>query len=318
MIYKFFDKKSKGSGITTNEFNHQLTNELHKPVIKKFKKRKVYSSFKDNIWGVDLADIQSLSKYNKGLKYLLCAIDLFSKYAWVIPIKDKKGTSIFNAFKKIISEGQRKPNEIWVDQGSEFYNHSFKHFLKINNIEMYSTYNEGKSVVAEKFIRTLKNKIFKHMTTISKNVYIDVLNDIVKKYNNTVHKTIKMKPIDVMGDSYVKYNEDFNKKGPKFKVGDHVRISKYKNFFAKGYVPNWSEEVFIVNEIKNTVSWAYTINELNGEPITVTFYEKELQKANQKEFTIQKILKRKGDKLYVKWKGCDNSFNSWINKKDSE
>ena len=108
----------------------------------------MYSSFKDNIWGVDLADMQSLSRYNKRFKNLLCAIDLFSKYAWVIPIKDKKGTSIVNAFKKIISEGQRKPNKIWVDQGSEFYNQSFKDFLKTNNIEMYSTFNEGKSVVA--------------------------------------------------------------------------------------------------------------------------------------------------------------------------
>ena len=175
--------------------------------------------------------MQSLSKFNKGFKYLLCAIDLFSKYALVIHIKDKKGTSIVSAFKKIISEGQRKPNKIWVDQGSEFYNQSFKDFLKINNIEMYSTYNEGKSVVAERFIRTLKNKIFKHMTTIS-NVYIDVLNDIVNKYNNTIHKAVKMEPIDVTNDSYVEYNEDSNKKGPKFKVGDHVRISKYKNIFV--------------------------------------------------------------------------------------
>ena len=148
MVYKFFDKKSSGSGITTNEFNYQLANELHKPIIKKFKKRKVYSSFKDNILGIYLADMQSLSRYNKGFKYLLCAIDLFSNYAWVIPIKDKKGTSIVNAFKKKISEGQRKPNKIWGDQGSEFYNQSFKDFLKINNIEIYSTYNEGKYVAA--------------------------------------------------------------------------------------------------------------------------------------------------------------------------
>ena len=118
MVYMFFDKKSSESG-TVNELNYQLANELHKPIIKKFKKRKVYSSFRDNIWVVDLADMQSLSKYNKGIKYLLCAIDLFSKYAWVIPIKDKKGTSIVNAFQKIISEG-RKPNKTWVDQGSEF------------------------------------------------------------------------------------------------------------------------------------------------------------------------------------------------------
>ena len=181
---------------------------------------------------------------------------------------------------------------------------------------MYSTYNEGKSVVAERFIRTLKNKIFKHMTSISKNVYINVLDDIVKRYNNTVHKTIKIKPIDVTNDSYVEQNEESNKKDPKFKVGDHGRISKYKNIFAKGYVPNWSEEVFIVNEIRNTVPWTYTISDLNGEKVIGTFYERELQKTNQKDFRIEKVLKRKGDKLYVKWKGYDNSFNSWINKKD--
>ena len=145
--------------------------------------------------------MQKLSKYNKGIKYLLCAIDLFSRYAWVIPIKDKKGASIVNAFKKIISEG-RKPNKIWVDQGSEFYNQSFKDFLKINNIEMYSTCNEGKSVVAERFIRTIKTKIHKYITAISKNVYYNVLDDIVNKYNNTVHKTIKTKPIDITDDSY--------------------------------------------------------------------------------------------------------------------
>ena len=143
--------------------------------------------------------MQSLSKYNKGIRYLLCAIDLFSKYAWVIPPKDKNGTIIVNAFQKIISKeseaeskGRRKPNKIWVYLGSEFYNASFKKLLKENNIEMYSTHSEGKSVVAERFIRTLKNQIFKHMTTISKNVYFDALGDIVNKYNNTVHRTIKI------------------------------------------------------------------------------------------------------------------------------
>ena len=148
--------------------------------------------------------MQSLSKYNKGIN---CAIDLFSEYAWFIPIKDKKGASIVNAFEKIISteiHSKRKPNKIWVDQGSKFYNKSFKDFLKINNIEMYSTYNEGKFVVAERFIRTLKKKKFKNMTVISKNVYFDVLDDIVNKYNNTVYRTIKMKPTEVTDDYYAK------------------------------------------------------------------------------------------------------------------
>ena len=129
MVYKFFDKKSSGSGIS-NEPDYQLANEIHKPIIRRFKKRNVYSSFRDNIWGVHLADMQLLSKYNKGIKYLLHAIDLFSKYAWVVPIKDKKGTSIVNAFKKILNNSNRKPNKVWTDQGSKFYNNSFKDFLK--------------------------------------------------------------------------------------------------------------------------------------------------------------------------------------------
>ena len=181
---------------------------------------------------------------------------------------------------------------------------------------MYSTYNNGKPVVAERFIRPLKNKIFKQRKYISKNVYFAVLDDIVNIYNTTVHKTMKMKPIDGIGDAYAEYNENRNKKDPKFKVDDHVRISKYKNIFAKGHTPNWSEEVFVISKTKNTVPWTYVINDLNGEEITGSFYEKELQKTNQKEFRIEKVLKRKSDELYVKWKGYDNRFNSWIDKKD--
>ena len=181
---------------------------------------------------------------------------------------------------------------------------------------MYSTFNEGKSVVAERFIKTLKKKIYKHMTNIGKNVYIDVLDDIVKRYNNTVHSSIKMKPKDVTDIKYVEYSEETNKKSPKFKVGDNVRILRYKKIFAKGYTPNWSEEVFVVNKVQNTVPWTYLINELNGEEIKGSFYEKEWQKTNQREFRIEKVIKKKGDKLYVKWKGYNNSFNSWIDKKD--
>ena len=157
MVYKFFDKKSMGSGIARDS-SSILADKLHKPVIKKFNKRKLYSQFKDNIWGVDLADMQSLSRKNKGIKYLLCAIDLYGKYAFVVPLKDKKGISIVNASNKIIKQSERKPNKIWVDQGGELYNHVFKKWLSDNDIIMYSTYNEGKSVVAERFIRTLKNK----------------------------------------------------------------------------------------------------------------------------------------------------------------
>ena len=156
--------------------------------------------------------MQLISKYNKRIRYLLCAIDLFSKYAFVVPLNDKKGVSIVNAFQSILNNSKRKPNRIWVDQGSEFYNTHFKKWLKDNNIEMYSTHIEGKSVVAERFIRTLKNKIYKHMATISKNVYFDTLNNIVDEYNNTYHRTIKMKPIDVGDDSFAEYNEKSNER----------------------------------------------------------------------------------------------------------
>ena len=248
MVYRFFDKKSQGSGLASNKENIQLANELHKLIIKKFNKRKVYSSFKDNIWGVDLADMQLLSKFNKEFRFLLCVIDIFSKYAWVIPSKDKKGISIVNAFQIILKKSNRKPNKIWVDKGSEFYNSSFKKWLKDNDIEMYSTNNEGKSVIAERFIKTLKNKIYKYMISISKKVYIDKLDDIVKKYNNTYHTSIKMKPVGVKDNTYIDFKKEVNDENRKFKVGDRVRISKYKNIFAKEYMPNWSEEIFIIKK----------------------------------------------------------------------
>ena len=188
--------------------------------------------------------MKSRSISNKGNKYLLGAIDLFSKYAWVIPIKNKKGVSLVNTFQRIISEG-KKPNEIWVDQGREFCNNSFKDFLKINYIEMYATYNEGKSVVAEIFIRTLKNKIFKHMTAISKNVYFDMLDDIVNKYNNTVHKTIKMNPIDIIDDSYAEYKEDF--KFLNLKLAIMLEFQNIKTFLRKNILEiGWKKFLLLV------------------------------------------------------------------------
>ena len=256
MVYKFFDSKVapidkktmsgkgnvKHSSLERTKNNKILAEELHKPVIKEFDKRKVYSQFRDNIWGVDLADTQSLSKKIKVFN-LLCALDLFIKYAFVVPLKDKKGISIVNAFNKIIKQSNRKPNKIWVDQGGEFYNRVLKKWLSDNDIIIYSTFNEGKSVVAERSIRTLKNKLYEHMTATGKNVYYDVLNDVVNEYNNTKHNTIKMKPKDVKNDtaelSTIAHNkrvyiDEHNKKGARYNVGDTVRISKLKNIFAKG------------------------------------------------------------------------------------
>ena len=188
MVYNFFDKKSAGSGVATAEpsakhfntkitpQNQQLAEELHKPIIRKFEKRKVDAAFKDNIWGADLADMQLLSKYSKEIRFLLCVIDILKELK-----RKKKGISIVTAFQGILKQSNRKPNKIWVDKGSEFYNVSFKKWLRDNDIAMYSTNNEGKSVVAERFIRMLKIKIYKHRTSISKNVYIDKLDDIVNE-----------------------------------------------------------------------------------------------------------------------------------------
>ena len=156
------------------------------------------------------------------------------------------------------------------------------------------------------------------MTAVSKNVYIDKLDGIVNEYNNTYHRTTKMNPIEVKDNTYINCIKEVIDKDSKFKVIDHVRISKYKNIFAKGYIPNWSEEVLVIKEVKNTVPWTYLISDLNGENVIGKFYEKELQKTNQQKVRTEEIIKRKGNKLHIKWKGYGNSLNSWIDKKDVE
>ena len=204
---------------------------------------------------------------------------MYSNYAFVVPLKYKKGISIVNAFNKIIKQSNRKPNKIWVVQGGEFYNRVFKKWLSDNDIIMYSTYNEGKSVVAKRFIRTLKNKLYKHKTATGKNVYYDVLDDVVNEYNNNKHNTVKMKPKDVKDGNKRAYIDEHNEKDSRFKVGDIVTISKFKNIFAKGYTPNWSTEIFIVNKINDTVPYTYNLKDLNEEEIIGSFYDKELQKT---------------------------------------
>ena len=172
--------------------------------------------------------MQLISNFNKEFRFLLCVIHIFSKYAWVIPLKDKKGVTITNIFQKMLKESNRKPNEMSVDKGNEFYNSSFKKCLKDNNIEKYSINSEGESVVAKRFIRTLKTKIYQYMTSISKKVYVDKLDDIVNEYNNTYHRTIKMKPVDVKDNTYIDSMQlhstelHSNDKDLPFKVGGHV------------------------------------------------------------------------------------------------
>ena len=180
--------------------------------------------------------------------------------------------------------------------------------LEKNDIEMYSTHNKEKSVVTERFIKTLKNKIYKYVNLISKNVYIDKLDDIVNKYNNANHKTIKMKPANLKSSTYFKSSKEINDKDPKFKIGNIVKISKYRNIFVKGIISNWFEKFLSSREF--FFPGTYVISDHKDEEIFGAFYKKELQKANQKQFNVE------NDKLFIKWKGYDNSFNSWIDKKD--
>ena len=261
--------------------------------------------------------MQSFSKFNRGVKYLLAVIDILSKYGWLIPLKDKTGKSVASALKTIFKE--RKPEKMWVDKGKEFYNKDVKDL-----VELYSTENEEKSSVVERWIRTMKEKMWKYFTDKSTNIYINTLPDLVKNYNNTRHSSIKMTPVKaskkeneltVWRNLYPEHLEihDIN---PKFSVGDRVRISKKKKTFEKGYTTRWSEEIFTIVEVKHSRPPTYKIADLNGEEIKGSFYEPELQKTSQEIFRIEKVIKIGKKKSLVKWKGYSDDFNSWVDNKD--
>jgi len=296
------------------KWTDQLANELHRPAVRRFPKRRVDVRGIDKIWAADLVDMQAFAKDNDGVKYLLCVIDLFSKYGWIMPLKDKSGKSVESAFEKIFSEG-RKPEKLWVDKGKEFYNKD----VKALGVELYSTENEEKSCVVERWNRTMKEKMFKYFSANSTRRYIDVLNDMVNLYNNVRHSSIKMSPVaasDKKNESIVFMNlygrlEPFETSA-KFSVGDKVRITVKKKTFEKGYTPRWTEEIFTVSSIQYTDPITYKITDMNGEEIQGTFYEQELQKTTQETFRIEKIIRRKGNKSLVKWLGYPDSFNSWV------
>ena len=261
--------------------------------------------------------MQAFSKFNRGVKYLLAVIDVLSKYGWLVPLKDKTGKSVASALKTIFKE--RKPEKMWVDKGKKFYNKDVKDL-----VELYSTENEEKSSVVERWIRTMKEKMWKYFTDKNTNIYIDILPDLVKDYNNTRHSSIKMTPVKaskkeneltVWRNLYPEHLEihDIN---PKFSVGDKVRISKKKKTFEKGYTTRWTEEIFTIVEVKRTKLPTYKIADLNGEEIKGSFYEPELQKTSQEIFRIEKVIKRGKKKSLVKWKGYSDDFNSWVDNKD--
>ena len=293
-----------------------LAEELHKPIKRKFKKRRVLVNSIDRPWAADLVEMQAFSKFNRGVKYLLGVIDVFSKYGWLIPLKDKTGKSVASALETIFKE--RKPEKMWVDKGKDIYNKDVKDL-----IDLYSTENVEKSSVVERWIKTMKEKMWKYFSANSTNAYINVLPDLVREYNNTRHSPIKMTPkneskkeneLRVWRNLYPNHLEIKDIK-PKFSVGDRVRISKKKKTFEKGYTTRWTEEIFTIAKVKRTSPVTYRIADLNGEEITDTFYEPDLQKTNQELFRIEKVIKRGKKKSLVKWKGYSDDFNSWVDNK---
>lgn len=298
-----------------------ISNELHKQARRNFQTRYVELKGIHDLYQADLVEMIPYSKSNKGYKYILTIINCFSKVAFAIPLKTKSSNDIVTALTPILRAN--KMNHLQTDNGKEWYNAKVKRLLNHYNINHYSTYSDKKASIIERFNRTLKNHMWKWFTANGKYTWIKILPTLIKRYNNTVHRTIKIKPIDVNINNEKEILIQINKnrfsgntKPAKFKVGDKVRISKYKKVFTKGYLPNWTNEIFTVYSIKQTVPRTYILKDDKGNILDGGFYEQEISKTKYKDiFLINKILKRRGDKLFVQWLGYDKSHNSWIDKK---
>ena len=316
-------KRKLGLG---NNPNQILSQELHKSRKINFTRRKVISNHIDHIWGCDLITMIKYSKQNKNYKYILTVINFFSKYSWCYPLKTKKSEEIINSFKDIFKKSKRKPTMIQSDEGTEFTNNVTQTFFKDNNIKWYHTYNRDiKCSICERYNRTILNKIYKNFTLNNNTIWINDLDKLVNEYNNSYHRSIKMKPINASlksNENYVRnnlYNFKNTNKKPKFSIGDKVRISLLKNTFEKSYTSNWSEEIFIIDNIKTSNVHYYFLKNLKKEKIDGMFYEQELLKTNMKEndlYIIEKIIRKNKDKYLVKWRNYSNEFNSWIDKND--
>ena len=292
---------------------------------KNIKRNRVLVDGIDYEWQADLVDMSSLSEYNDGVTFLLTCIDVFSKYAWVIPLKSRAGTSMEKAFKTILKSG-RTPEILYTDKGREFTNRLVQKLLKTKNIKFFTSQNETKASVVERFNRTLKTKMYKYFTWKRNLRYIDILQQFVSSYNNTVHRSIKMKPTDVnelnekqvWETLYEKKKIIRSKVKFRFQVGDKVRINKTRMTFEKSYLPGWSEEIFQITSRQASQPSTYRIKDLNDEEIQGRFYESELQKVNKKDniYRIEKILhkrKRKGvTEVLVRWLGWGPEHDSWI------
>lgn len=309
----------------------QETYTLHKPVHRRFPRNKYILSNFNELWQADLSDMRTYSEYNDGFKYILCVIDVFSKYAFARAIKKKDSATIKENLKDIFLEAKATPRHLQSDKGTEFIAKDVQSFLKNNGVNYYTTNNPDiKASIVERFQRTLKMKMWRYFTHNNTYRYIDVLQDLLHSYNNSFHRSIKMRPCDVNFDNIMTvwrnlYEEKENKaskivRKPKFKVGDHVRITKYKHVFQKGYETNWSDEIFLIASIiRRSPLIVYTLKDLQNEMVIGTFYEKELQKVSYDPtamYQIDKIVRTRYSgrrkELLVKWKGYPSKFNSWI------
>ena len=306
-----------------NWLSQQDVYTLQKPARWHYKRSRVIVPGIDAQFQADLVDLQNLSRYNKGYKYLLTCLDIFSKYAWVVPLKTKQGQELVKAFQTILSSG-RKPLKLQTDQGTEFLNRLFQKFLRDNNIDFFTVNSGLKASVVERFNRTLKGKMYKYFTAKNTLTYVDVLPQLVKSYNNTYHRSIKMKPTQVTKANEAEvwetlYGNDVNKRVRfKFAVGDRVRISKAKRPFEKSYLPNFTEELFTVYKRMARQGPVYKLKDDACEILKGTFYETELQKIikNDDVYRVEKIMrkrKRRGVvEYFVKCKGYPDKFNSWV------
>ena len=314
-------KKTLGLG---NNPNQILSQELHKPRKINFERRKVISNNIDHIWGIDLITMMKYSKQNKNYKYILTVIDFFSKYSWCYPLKTKKSEEIINSFNDIFKKSKRKPSMIQSDQGTEFTNNVTQTFFKNNNIKWYHTYNRDiKCSICERYNRTILNKIYKNFTLNNNTIWINDLDKLVNEYNNSYLRSIKMKPIDASiksNENIIRnnlYNFKYTNKKSKFSIGDKVRVSLLKNTFEKSYTSNWSQKIFIIDDIKTSNVHYYFLKDLQGEKVDGSFYEQELLKTKQNDlYIIEKIIKKVGNKYLVKWKNYSDKFNSYVNQND--
>ena len=338
-VRKFFEAlRRQGKKVSYKTVQQWLQEEdlyqLHKPKKIKFPRRPFIVQGMDHLWQADLSDLSSLKKYNDGFRFLLCIIDCFSKFAWVTAVKDKTARTLQRAVKEILDSTPRKPLFIQTDKGSEFTNKAVRNLLKERHIKFYTSQNEEtKAAIVERFQRTYKAKMFRHFTARNTLRYLDVLDDITASYNDTYHTSIGMPPSDVnkqneaavrrfLSESWKREKEKSRKAG-KLKEGDQVRLVGPKRAFDKGYLPQWTEEIFKVHEILPTRPTTIRIADLNGEVLVGTFYLQELQKVPEHEdriFLVEKILKKRGSgkkaEVYVKWLGYPKEFNSWILEED--